>query len=381
MKENKEIDDCRLREPAKKSEEMTDEMGDKILPENRDMVNEFLRNNPQLADKTLPQYRSGLGIFFYWNAEFNKNKPFYKITKRDYLSYQSHLMERGFSSSALRFKKSTVSSLNNYIENVVSDDMEECKGFKNFCRGLPSLPQNKVYEKKPLNREEYEKLVTYLTEKEDWKKLAYLEFSYSSACRKSEARQLLKEVVNYKPIIKGTEDNPIIYYITHPIECKGSKRNSNKIKPLSFDYKAMATFKKWMEKQPYEGQYLDKDILKQGNQIYGPEHCAFLPQKINALLISCTSAQGIYPVGVTERSGRFIARVQDGKGSRKYLGRFPSPELAHKAWQLGKAAAIEVVIKDWCGEDTYRQDVAEALYARCVQLRSDAEVGILTTFL
>lgn len=247
MKEMKEIDDCRLREPAKKSEEMTDEMWDKILPENRDMINEFIRNNPQLADKTLPQYKSGLGIFFYWNAEFNKNKPFYKITKRDYLSYQSHLMERGFSSSALRFKKSAVSTFNNYIENVVADDMEECKGFKNFCRGLPSLPQNKVYEKKPLNKEEYETLVTYLTEKEDWKKLAYLEFSYSSACRKSEARQLLKEVVDYKPIVKGTEENPIVYYITHPIECKGSKRNSNKIRPLSFDERTMDAFKKWME--------------------------------------------------------------------------------------------------------------------------------------
>lgn len=247
MDEHIKIDDCKLRDNADKFDEMTDEMWNEILPENRDMVNEFLRNNPQLADKTLVQYKSGLGIFFYWNAISNKNKPFYKITKREYLNYQSTLMERGFSSSALRFKKSVIFSLNNYVENVVADDMEECKGFKNFCRGLPSLPQNKVYEKKPLNSEEYQMIVTHLFEKEDWKKLAYLTFSYSSACRKSEARQLLKEVVDYKPIVKGTEENPIIYYITHPIECKGSKRNSDKIRPLSFDESAMIAIKKYLE--------------------------------------------------------------------------------------------------------------------------------------
>lgn len=241
------IDDCKLRASAKKGEEVTDEQWLSVGKLNRDMVEEFLRNNPQLAENTFTQYKSGLRIFFYWNLTENGDKPFYKISKRDFLRYQSGLMDRGFSSSALKFKKSCVSSFNNYIENVVADDMEECKTFRNFCRGLPPLPKNKVFEKKPLNKEEYDKLVKYLTDKQSWQKLAYLQFSYSTACRKNEARQLLKEVVNYEPVVKEKDGNKIIYYFSNKIKCKGSKRNENKIKPLPFDDIAMQSMKHWLE--------------------------------------------------------------------------------------------------------------------------------------
>lgn len=147
------------------------------------------------------------------------------------------------------------------------------------------------------------------------------------------------------------------------------------------DWHLFSTFKRWMEQQPYEGQYLDKDILKQGNQVYCPEHCVFLPQKINSLLISCTAAQGTLPVGVTSKQGKYLARVQDGNGKRKYLGTFESPEAAHSAWQIGKADAIEVVIKGWVNESTYRQDVADSLQQRCEDLRQAAAEGVPTTFL
>lgn len=35
-----------------------------------------------------------------------------------------------------------------------------------------------------------------------------------------------------------------------------------------------------------EGWHLDKDILLKGNKVYSPETCAFVPAKINSLLIS-----------------------------------------------------------------------------------------------
>lgn len=251
MKEKEEIfiDDCKLREVATKSEAISTEQWKNVSEINRDMFDEYFKNNRQLSDETVSQYNSALKIFFYWNYENNKDKPFYEITKRDFLKYLSHLMDRNLSSSGLKLKKAAVSSFNNYIENIVVGDMKECKDFRNFCRGLPALPKNKVYEKKPLNKEEYETLVAYLTNKEDWKKLAYLEFSYASACRKNEARQLLKEVAEYKPIMKNKNGETIVYYITHPIECKGSKRNSKKIKPLSFDDRAMNAIKKYLEQR------------------------------------------------------------------------------------------------------------------------------------
>lgn len=78
-------------------------------------------------------------------------------------------------------------------------------------------------------------------------KLAYLEFSYASACRKNEARQLLKEVARYNPIVKEKDGNTITFYMTHKINCKGSKRDSAKIRPLTFDEVAMNAMQKWLE--------------------------------------------------------------------------------------------------------------------------------------
>jgi hypothetical protein len=48
-------------------------------------------------------------------------------------------------------------------------------------------------------------------------------------------------------------------------------------------------FAKWFYENYYkilgEIMNLDKDIIKKGNKIYGPEYCAFVPQTINKLLV------------------------------------------------------------------------------------------------
>lgn len=244
-----EIDDCRLRTKATKGIEITEDMWLNVDKDNRDMVDEFLRNNPQWSENTTVQYKSALRIFFYWNHINNGDKKLYKISKRDYLKYQAYLIDRNFSSSALKFKKSSVSSICNYIENVVAGDDENYATFRNFCRGLPPLPKNKVFEKKPLNQEEYDRLIAYLVEKESWQKLAYLQFSYASACRKNEARQLLKEIVNYAPVVRERDGREFKFYFTHKIKCKGSKRNEDKIKPLTLDEDAMFAVRKWIEER------------------------------------------------------------------------------------------------------------------------------------
>ena len=86
-------------------------------------------------------------------------------------------------------------------------------------------------------------------------KLAYVKFSYSTGCRRAEARQLLKEVVDYKANIKtitvidddGTEKTTqSISYKTHDIRCKGRSR-AGKIRKLQFGQDVMDALKKWIE--------------------------------------------------------------------------------------------------------------------------------------
>ena len=151
-----------LRERADKNTEVDDTLWKQVNKENRDLVEEFLSVNKQLSEQTIKQYTSGLRQFFYYVHENLADKPFYKVSKRDFMKYISYLTDRGLSSSALGFKKSSVSSFCNYIENIVADEVDEYKGFRNFTRGLPAISKNKVYEKVAITEEEYNKIMKAL---------------------------------------------------------------------------------------------------------------------------------------------------------------------------------------------------------------------------
>lgn len=128
---------------------------------------------------------------------------------------------------------------------------EEYPTFRNFTVGLKVVQTGYVHEKVPLTPDEYLNLCQELEHREEWQKLAYLVFSYSTGCRRAEARQLLKEVVDYpakEKAIKiidenGKETSAISkQYLTHTIRCKG-KSVVGKPRKLKFGEDAMSWLK------------------------------------------------------------------------------------------------------------------------------------------
>ena len=237
---------------AQRSDDITDEMWNEVNPYNREIVQEFLDNQSELAIKTKIGYESGLRIFFYWVKEHLHDKNFNEIKKKEFVKYLNWLTNRGLSDSAIKFKKSCVSSFCNYIMMMYEDEMPE---FRNFTSGLKVVKTGYVHEKQPLTPDELQMLYDELEKREEWEKLAYLKFSYSTGCRRAEARQLLKEVVDYKPVEKEitiTDENGIEQkvmsrsYLTHTIRCKGSSL-IGKPRKLKFDEDCMNYLKKWLE--------------------------------------------------------------------------------------------------------------------------------------
>jgi integrase len=238
---------------ADKLPEVTDEEWKLINDFNRKITEEFLQESVNLSPRTIDQYRSGLRIFFNWVRTNIDNKSILEIKSRDFLKYQNFLVRRNLSSSAIRFKRAAVSSLNGYIITYYED---EYPTFKNFItKKITAPPQAFVHEKKPLTKEEFENLITELEKREEWQKIAYLMFSYSTGCRRGESRQLPKDIVNAKLITKtktvknedGIEEvKDINYYMTNDIRCKG-KGVVGKVRKLKFDQRAMDAIKKWLE--------------------------------------------------------------------------------------------------------------------------------------
>lgn len=206
---------------------------------NQDITEEFLQQG-HLSPQTLKQYDSALRQFFAWVKENCKNKSITDLKTRDALKYQNFLIGRGLSSSGVKLKRSAVSSLCCYIELYYSDE-EDYPTFRNIYNNkIPSPPKSIVHEKQPPTPEELKMLLDTLKEKEDWQKVAYLEFSYSSGCRRTEASLLLKEDINNN-VIKGKN-----YYRTSDIRCKGSGSVGD-VRRLQFGEEAMESMKKWLE--------------------------------------------------------------------------------------------------------------------------------------
>ena len=103
-----------------------------------------------------------------------------------------------------------------------------------------------------------------------------------------------------------------------------------------------SAFKAWMMKQDWRGKALDKDILKQGNKIYGPQACLFITCAINNLLNNSAAARGDYPQGVEPLGGKYRARCSNG-GKYKHIGYFSTPEQAHEAYKIVKYKVIAKV--------------------------------------
>jgi site-specific recombinase XerD len=230
----------------KKIEEVTKEFWEnEVNEENRELIEAFLEQQ-HLSSATLKQYESGLKIFAKWiheNCRPKGEKLITELKPRDALKYQNWLISKGLSPNAIKFKRSAVSSLCGFIEVYYSD---EYPNFRNiFTKAIPNVAKSNVKEKIPLTTKEINKIVSVLTQKQDWQKIAYIWFTYSTGCRREESRQLLAEVADYGRH-KDKDGNEKNFYVTHNIRAKG-RGKEGKVRKFAFDEKAMQAIKKWVE--------------------------------------------------------------------------------------------------------------------------------------
>lgn len=139
------------------------------------------------------------------------------------------------------------------------------------------------------------------------------------------------------------------------------------------------TFAIWMAAQDWRDKDLDKDILIQGNRVYGPETCRFVPHYVNAVFVgSSRSPAQLLPIGVVEIKGKwrrtkpYKAQAQ-GVGSKIYLGTYSTPMEAHRAWQEYKIGVLHSVIGKYQMESEYHPEIIVALLGRVDDLRRSVE--------
>lgn len=194
------------------------ELIEQILPENKLLGADFIEYLQSIdrSPNTIDQYKSDLSIFWVWNLQYNDNKPFVKITKREFARFQNHcLNEWQWSSNRIRRVKSVLSSMSNFIENIL-DEEEDFAGYRAVIRKIESPVKEEVREKTVFEPEELEQLLNHLVEQKKYMQACVLALAMYSGRRKAELPRFKVSYFSEDNVIFGS-----LYKTPEKVKTKG----------------------------------------------------------------------------------------------------------------------------------------------------------------
>ena len=168
----------------------TEENLSKVNPENSKLKAEFLTylQSVQRSAGTIRGYSNDLDIVMVFLLERCGNKRFIDAKKRDWLALQSWLIDdHGNSPARVRRIKAAVSSLSNFVVNVLQEDDEP--GFEKFkptIKGVESPVNVPVREKTILTDAECQYILDRLVDSGKYEQACYFSLAINSGRRKSE---------------------------------------------------------------------------------------------------------------------------------------------------------------------------------------------------
>ena len=164
----------------------TPEWIENICFENKELLNDFIEylNDIGRSDTTIYEYGEDIKIAFCWSLNYLDNKSFIKWTKRDVQKYQGYLInECHLSSARVRRMKAVLSSLSNYIENILDDEYPD---FRNIINKIESPPLTTTREKSVFSEEEIDNLLKTLVDRKEYCKVCLIALAAFSGRRKAE---------------------------------------------------------------------------------------------------------------------------------------------------------------------------------------------------
>jgi integrase len=242
---------------------ITEERWAQVNKENKSLLSEFLEylKSTDKSALTVINYDSDLRIIFTWCLLENDNKSFIKFTKRDIIKCQNYLLnEMNLGSSRVRRMKSTMSSLSNYIENVLDD---EYKDFRNIINKIPHPAKNEVREKTIMSDEDVDRLLNYLVEHKEYQKACAVALAVGSGARKSEILRFKVSFFTDENIIYGS-----LYKTPEKIKTKGRGVAGKKIFKYVLVNRFQSYFDLWINERNELGIDVDELFVVKENDTF-----------------------------------------------------------------------------------------------------------------
>ncbi len=194
----------------------TPELIAKINPKNVRLTEDFLEylRSVGKAESTVKAYENDLHIFFVWALQNADNKYFPEISKRDIVAYQNWLLRQNENSPArVRRLKSTLSSLSNYIEAIMDDELPH---FRSIVRKIENPVNEPTREKTVLTDEQTKTILDTLVERGQYEQACFFALALYSGRRKSELLRFKVSYFDEENIIYGS-----LYRTPEKIRTKG----------------------------------------------------------------------------------------------------------------------------------------------------------------
>lgn len=159
---------------------------EQVNPENLELENDYLDYLASIdrSKGTIKQYKANLHVFWCWNLEFNKNKFFVDLSKREIAKFQNHALNVwNWSPNRIRTVKATLSSLSNFVENILDDEYED---YKPIVRKIESPTSVAVRDKSVFQEDDLQPLLDDLVADGEYMKACMLSLAINNGRRKSE---------------------------------------------------------------------------------------------------------------------------------------------------------------------------------------------------
>lgn len=220
----------------------TPELLAQVNPKNKELLSDFLDylRSVQRSETTIAGYENDLQIAFVWCLLHNENAFYVDWTKRQIVKYQNWLLnENGNSPARVKRLKAALSSLGNFIENVLDD---EYPNFRNIVNKVASPVNQPVREKTVLSEERVLQLLTDLTDKGAYDKACALALALYSGRRKSEILRFHVDDFSNERLVCGGS-----LYKTSKIKTKGRGTQGKQLECFCLAKQFQPYLERWIQ--------------------------------------------------------------------------------------------------------------------------------------
>lgn len=147
----------------------------------------------------------------------------------------------GLGSSRVRRLRASLSSMSNYVENVLDDIFPD---FRNIINKIPAPANQPVREKTVFEDEDLEELLNILTEKEMYQEACALSLAMNSGARKSELTRFKVDYFKSENIVHGS-----LYKTPEKIKTKGRGSNGKMLNKYVLANNFQPYLDKWLKQR------------------------------------------------------------------------------------------------------------------------------------